>query len=266
MYVPAWISAARNVVKLQDVRYKTRDVKLNFMSLVFYDIMSVMKRSIWFWVCFVVAIFMAIYFATRIIMVGMGRGKLAQVHNISIVTDSRDADMDAMRAAAGGLVRNSYNVDLDALNARIGAVPGVKKSAVRRLPNGNLAVRADMHRAVAQWSDGASYFPLSADGTVVNSPSDVRDLGAVVFIGTLPDDISDITAAARNMVADVAYLEWIENRRWNLVTMGGITVMLPENNPVQAISTLISLNQNHGILGKKIQVIDMRDDARILVK
>lgn len=225
-----------------------------------------MKRSIWFWICFVVAIIMAVYFSTRIIMVGMGRGKLAQVQNISIVTDSRDADMDAMRAAAGGLVRNSYKVDLDALNARIAAVPGVKKSAVRRLPNGNLAVRADMYRAVAQWSDGENFFPLSADGTIVNSPSQTRDIGAVVFVGTLPDDISEITTAARNMVADVAYLEWIENRRWNIVTMGGITVMLPENNPVQAISTLISLNQNHGIFGKKLTVIDMRDDARILVK
>ena len=236
------------------------------MSLVFYDIIALMKRSIWFWVCFVVAIIMAVYFSTRIIMVGMGRGKLAQVQNISIVTDSRDADIDAMRAAAGGLVRNSYKVDLDALNARIAAVPGVKKSAVRRLPNGNLAVRADMYRAVAQWSDGENFFPLSADGTIVNSPSQIRDIGAVVFIGALPDDISDITTAARNMVADVAYLEWIENRRWNIITMGGITVMLPENNPVQAISTLISLNKNHGILGKKISVIDMRDDARILVK
>ena len=241
-------------------------MKLNFMSLVFYDIMIFMKRSIWFWLCFVVAIVLAIYFSTRIIMVGMGRGNLAQVRSISIVTDSRDADMDAMRAAAGGMVRNSYQIDLDALNARIAAVPGVKKSAVRRLPNGNLAVRADMYRAVAQWSDGENYFPLSADGTVVNSPSPTRDIGAVVFVGVLPDDISDITAAARNMVADVSHLEWIEGRRWNLITMGGITVMLPEQNPVQAISTLISLNQNHGILGKKIKVIDMRDDARILVK
>ena len=225
-----------------------------------------MRRSIWFWLCFVVAVAMAIYFSTRIIMVGMGYGKLAQVHNISIVTDSKDADMDAMRAAAGGLVRDSYRVDLGVLNSRIAAVPGVKKSAVRRLPNGNLAVRADMYRAVAQWSDGENYFPLSADGTVVNSPSSTRDIGAVVFVGVLPDDISDITAAARNMVSDVSHMEWIEGRRWNLITMGGITVMLPEENPVQAISTLISLNQNHGLLGKKLKVIDMRDSARILVK
>lgn len=236
------------------------------MSFVFYDIILFMKRSIWFWLCFVVAVVMAIYFSTRIIMVGMGRGSLARVSSISIVTDSRDADMDAMRAAVGGLVRNSYDIDLDVLNSQIAAVPGVKTSAVRRLPNGNLAIRANMYRAVAQWSDGENYFPLSADGTVVNQPSDARDIGAVVFIGTLPDDISEITAAARNMVSDVSYLEWIEGRRWNLVTMGGITIMLPEDNPVQAISTLISLNQNHNLLGKKLQIIDMRDGARILVK
>ena len=241
-------------------------MKLNFMSLVFYDIIVAMKRSIWFWICFFVAICMAIYFATRIIMVGMGRGKLAQVHNISIVTDSKDADMDAMRAAAGGLVRNSYKVDLDAFNARIGMVPGVKKSAVRRLPNGNLAVRADMYRAVAQWSDGKFFFPLSADGTVVNNPSETRDTNAVTFVGVIPNDISDITAAARNMVADVAYMQWIEDRRWDMVTNGGITVMLPEQNPIQAISTLIALNKSHNLLGKKISVIDMRDVARILVK
>ncbi len=228
--------------------------------------MWAMKRSMWFWVCFIVVVVCAIYFATRMIMVTMGRGSLAQVNSVLIVTDSKDADMDAMRAAAGGLVRNSYDVDLDMLNARIGAVPGVKKSAVRRLPNGNLSVRADMYQAVAQWSDGENFFPLSADGTVVNQPTDVRDPGAVVFIGLVPNDISEITVAARNMVADVAYMEWIENRRWNMVTNGGITVMLPELNPVQAISTLISLNQTHNILGKKISVIDMRDDARILVK
>ncbi len=225
-----------------------------------------MKRSFWFWVCFFVAIVMAIYFATRMIMVTMGRGQLALVQSVSIVTDSKDADMDAMRAAAGGLVRNSYDVDLDSLNVRISAVPGVKKSAVRRLPNGNLAVRADMYKAVAQWSDGEYFFPLSADGKVVEQPSDVRDPGAVVFVGMLPNDISEITAAARNMVADVAYMEWIENRRWNMVTKGGITVMLPEQNPIAAISTLISLNKTNNILGKKISIIDMRDDVRILIK
>ena len=226
-----------------------------------------MKRSIWFWVCFVMSVVLAVYFASRIIMVGMGHGDMARVRNISVLADKNDKDLSAIAVAASVAPgTRAYSVDLNQINAKIAAVPGVKDSAVRRLPNGNLAVRADMYRAVAQWSDGENYFPLSADGTVVNTPSPTRDIGAVVFVGVLPDDISDITAAARNMVSDVSHMEWIEGRRWNLITMGGITVMLPEQNPVQAISTLISLNQNHGLLAKKIKVIDMRDDARILVK
>ena len=48
--------------------------------------------------------------------------------------------------------------------------------------------------------------------------------------------------------------------------MGGITVMLPEENPIGAIGTLVSLNNNHQIFKRDISVIDMRDASRILVK
>jgi cell division protein FtsQ len=225
-----------------------------------------MKRSIWFWVCFFVAIVMAIYFATRIIMTGMGHGPVAQIHSISITSDAEKSDLSALRAAAGGLVRNTYDVDLTELNERIGNVPGVKSSAVRRLPNGNLKINVKMHHAVALWWDGEHYYPLSADGTVVNRPTLERDETAVVFAGPIPNDITEITKAAHTMLSDIGHLSWIENRRWNITTTGGIVVMLPENNPVSAISTLIAMNQNHKILSKDIDIIDMRDSARILVK
>ena len=67
-------------------------------------------------------------------------------------------------------------------------------------------------------------------------------------------------------MGDLDYMEWIENRRWNMYTKGGIVVMLPEDNPLAAIGTLVALNTNHNILNKQIQIIDMRDAARILVK
>lgn len=226
-----------------------------------------MKRSIWFWLCFVVSVILAVYFASRIIMVGMGHGNISRVRNISITADKNNKDLSALKMAATvARGTRSYAVDLDALNARVGAVPGVKKSAVRRLPNGNLAVRVSMYTAVALWTDGEHFYPLSADGTIVNKPTDVRDAGNVVFRGVVPDDIDEITKAAHNLVGVLDYLEWIENRRWNLHTMGGITVMLPEQNPINAIGTLISLNNTHQILGRNITLIDMRDATRILVK
>ena len=233
----------------------------------FCDIIMRMKKSIWFWLCFVVAIVFAIYFSVRVVMTTMGQGRNAYVTNISISADQTDKDLSAIVAAATMTPNTrSYSVDLDVLKDRISSVPGVKISAVRRLPNGNIAVKVVLHRAVALWTDGERFFPLSADGTIVNKPTDVRDDSHVVFRGKIPNNITEITNAAHNLVGDLDYMEWIENRRWNMHTKDGIIVMLPEDNPLSAIGTLVALNNNHNILNKQIQVIDMRDAARILVK
>ena len=218
-------------------------------------------------IIFVIAIIFAVYFSVRIVMTGMGRGTNAYINNISISADQSDKDLSAIVAAAT-LAPNtpSYSIDLDMLNERVSKVPGVKKSAVRRMPNGNISVRVALHRAVALWTDGQNFFPLSADGTIVNKPTDVRDMSHVVFRGKLPDDIAQITNAAHNLVGNLDYMEWIENRRWNMYTNSGIIIMLPEENPTAAIGTLISLHNNHHILDKDLKMIDMRDSARILVK
>lgn len=226
-----------------------------------------MKRSIWFWLYFIVAIILAIYFSVRIIMTGTGHGALSRVRNISISADIKNKDLSALAAAASVAPgTNSYSIDLTAMNQRIASTPGVRESAVRRMPNGNLSVRVSLHRAVALWTDGENYFPLSADGTIVNQPTATRNISNVVFRGPVPNDLAEITRVSHNLVGDLDYLEWVENRRWNLHTLGGITVMLPESDPISAINTLITLNNNHQILHKKLTIIDMRDTARILVQ
>lgn len=231
------------------------------------DIISLMRRSLWFWLYFIFAIVLSVYFCVRAFMVLSGHGALSRVRNISISADSSDMDLSAV-ATAATLAPNTraYSVNLDDINVRVGAVPGVRESAVRRLPNGNLIVRVSLYRAVALWTDGENYFPLSADGTIVNSPTQTRDASHVVFRGDVPENIADITKAAHNFIGRLDYLEFIEGRRWNVYTVDGITIMLPEENPVDAIGALVMLNNKHDILSKKITVIDMRDTARVLVK
>lgn len=226
-----------------------------------------MKRSFWFWLCFVLTIILATYFAVRIIMTAMGHGAASRVHSISLNATPRGAELGPVAAAAAiAPGTHTYSVDLAAMAARVSATPGVRDAAVRRMPNGNLSVRVNMHTAVAQWTDGDAFYPLSADGTIVQRPVAERDPASIVFRGPVPTDISDITKAARNLIGNLNYMEWIENRRWNLITTGGITVMLPEKNPAAAIASLVMLNEKHSLLSRNISVIDMRDDARILVK
>ena len=200
-------------------------------------------------------------------MTTMGHTTVSRVHSISISADVRDKDLSALAAAAAiAPGTGAFSVDLDALNARVGAVPGVRASAVHRRADGNLVVRVKLYRAVALWTDGQNYFPLSADGTIVNQPDAERKSGTVLFRGPLPSDVGEITNAAHNLIGNLDYMEWIENRRWNLITTGGTTILLPEKNPDDAISQLIVLDKNHKILSRDIKTIDMRDSARILVK
>lgn len=226
-----------------------------------------MKRSIVFWLYFVIAIILGVYFATRIIMNGLGRGRASIIHNISISADSHDSDLTTIQTvAAAGLGAKTNSLNLETLNRRIGDVPTVQESATRRLPNGTLKIKVKLYHAVAQWTDGVAFYPLSGDGTVVQTPSSTRDSSAIVFRGKLPEDITEITGAVHAMAGDIDYMEWIENRRWNIITHDGITVMLPESDPVSAVRSLRSLNEKQNILAKDIKVIDMRDSARILVK
>ena len=226
-----------------------------------------MKRTIWFWLCFIISIILAIYFATRIIMIQTGHGDLSRVRNISISTDIKSQDLSAI-AHAAAIAPNTpvRSLDLTVLRDRVLNVPGVKDAAIRRLPNGNISVRTSMHKMVALWTDGENYFPLSSDGTIINTPTNVRNIAHVVFRGPLPKNISKITRAAHNLIGNLDYLEWIEDRRWNIYTTGGVTILLPETNPESAINTLMALNSKHNLLAKNIKIIDMRDDARILIK
>ena len=90
-------------------------------------------------------------------------------------------------------------------------------------------------------------------------------MGDIVFIGPVPNDVTEITKLSQNLIGHLDYIEWVENRRWNLHTFGGITIMLPEDDPSVAIGTLLELQKKHAILGKDIKTIDMRDNARLLI-
>ena len=226
-----------------------------------------MRRSWWFWLSFIIAVAFATYFSVRVIMTFTGRGAAATVRSISIRSDSGSRDLSAIAAAAGVAPgTRTYSVSLRDMNARIAAVPGVRRAAVRRMPNGNISSRVQMHRAIALWMDADGLYPLAADGTVVRTPVDARGAGDIVFFGPLPDDVGEITQTVRPIADKIDFLEWIEDRRWNIHTSGGIVVMLPEKDPAAAIATLMLMDKNNRILSKKISRIDMRDSARILVE
>lgn len=226
-----------------------------------------MKKSFWFWLSFVIAVVLAVYFSSRIVMTVMGHGANSRIKSVYISSDNGKKNLGAVAAAVGIAPNtNTFSVKLDDIKTRISNVPGVRDAAVRRLPNGNLSIRVRLHQAVAYWTDGTDIFPISGDGIIINTPIESRPESAVVFSGKVPNDIREIAKLASQMTQHLEHLEWIEDRRWNIYTRTGATILLPEGNPAAAFSALMILDKNHGILSRNISSLDMRDTSRILVK
>lgn len=225
-----------------------------------------MKKSILFWLYFVLSIVLAVYFSVRIITGQMGRGPISNVQNIiTRGTSAKDAEIIKMSVGVSDGT-NLRSIDLHQLNNRVANIPGVKKSAVRRLPNGDIAIKIQKYRIVATWSDGEYFYPLSADGTKINTPSMERNNNSIVFRGELPENLTDIINHVSVISKDIDYIDYIESRRWNLHTKNGTVIYLPEQNPEIAINKINMLNHTHKLLSRKLDIIDMRDNARILVK
>lgn len=197
----------------------------------------------------------------------MGRGPISFVKHIEIKSNSREIDTEAIKIAIGVQPGTRIrSVDLHQINNRVLSVPGVKNAATRRLPNGDLIIKTQQHKAVAMWSDGLFFYPLSADGTKIDTPFDRPDKNTIVFRGDLPDDLTDIINSVSALSEHIDYMTFVESRRWNIYTRGGITIYLPEDNPATVINKIGVLNQTHKILSRDLKTIDMRDNARILVK
>lgn len=226
-----------------------------------------MKKSLLFWLYFVLSIILAIYFATRIITSHIGRGPISTVKHIEISSDSRDINLEPISVAIG--IRHGTqlrSLDLHKINNRIMAVPGIKNSSVRRLPNGDLKIKTEQYNAVAMWTDGALYYPLSDDGTKIDTPSETPTENTIVFSGEIPKNLTETLNNLSALSEYIDYVNLVESRRLNIHTKNGIVIYLPENNPGAAINKISVLNQTHKILSRKLSIIDMRDDARILVQ
>lgn len=228
-----------------------------------------MKNKILFWLFFILAVLLAIYISVRIAMLAIGAGgPVSVIKKVSIYAS--DGNVENIASAvniAPGTKTRALNLE-NAVSA-VQADPDVAAASVRRMPNGNIKIKAGMRRVVAAWTDGEKFYPMDENGTPINRPLESRPNGVLIFSGKISRDVSDIShtvKSAPELFYKTDRLELIEDRRWNIILLSGMTIMLPEENQDEAIKMLAKMQKQNGILDREIKVLDLRDIARPLVK
>jgi len=176
-----------------------------------------------------------------------------------------------LRAAIGVAKGDpTLGFSLAAARARIETLAWVQQATVERRLPGTIVVQLVERRPFAIWQHNGKFVLVDRAGQIV-ADEDVghfKDLPLIVGAGApaaaavLLDALRDRPAIQSHVIAAVR----IGERRWNLRLATGGDVLLPEDHDVVALTRLQQLQQEHALLDRPLQVIDLRLPDRLVVR
>jgi cell division protein FtsQ len=174
--------------------------------------------------------------------------------------------------ASAGITERTSLLFLDATQARARLMtnPWISEATVLKLYPGRLRVEVKERSAFALWQKDGKVSLISADGTVLEQgvPARFASLPLVVGKGAEHQAPEMLALVARYpLIADQLQASvLVAERRWNLYLKDGVTVLLPEADPEQALKTLVDLDRAKKLLSRDIVAVDMRLSDRVTVR
>ena len=163
-----------------------------------------------------------------------------------------------------------FTADLQAIRHRLLSLGWVKDAVVsRQLPdrlNVNLIERQPA--AVLQTQNG--HLLIDREGIPING-ADVSAFAHLVVVSgkgaaTRAAALLDMLASEPEIFADVWAVQLVSERRWDVHMRSGLTIKLPEQDPVMAWSRLAKLERDTAITARDLASIDLRVPGQLIVK
>lgn len=162
------------------------------------------------------------------------------------------------------------SLDLDTLRRRVEAIGWVKQATVwRQLPD-TLHIEIVEREPFARWQIDGQIYLIDETGRVLEDGDrpDFADRLLLVGAGASDkaQDLLDMLQIDPVLAARVVHATRVRGRRWDIAFDNGVIVRLPEENPEQAWVRLIALEQSHGLLRRDLEMVDLRQDDRLIVR
>ena len=166
---------------------------------------------------------------------------------------------------------SSFDLDLAKLQKRVLSLPPVMIAEAHIQGGGILSIKVEEKVPALLLKKETGFNVLSEHGEYIRSLSsreNFSDLPVITGEGA-ENAASQATAIFNSIYANidrVRGLVFVGQRRWNLIMKSGQLVMLPENDPEQAIQKFLLLDKTEQILSRKIAVFDFRLPSRITLR
>ena len=189
--------------------------------------------------------------------------------------------LDALEIVPGD---SMFRADPHVLKERLDAVPGFGGVQVHRFwPNQIKVVATPLETSVMLRdpdSGALQAMHISGEQAVIAEAGMDYDIvegdGALAAYAALHDSLNNFPAIQTRVVRT----QRIGNRRWDLIMASGVRVKLPEGVPEVrvadedkntdmrelALQALAALQRETGVLDRQVEMIDLRDPARVFVR
>lgn len=178
----------------------------------------------------------------------------------------------ALRAMLPGpLPASSFDIDLDALRAKVLRLDAVKTVELRIQPDGVLSAVVTERQPAMLWRHARGIEILDDSGHRVASVSarDVRpDLPLIAGEGAdkAAAEAMALIDAAGPILPRVRGLERRGERRWDVTLDRGQRIMLPADAPLPALERAIAMQREARVLDRDVSAVDLRDPARTVLR
>ena len=166
---------------------------------------------------------------------------------------------------------SSFDLDLAKLRKRVLSLPPVEIAEAHIKGGGILHIKVDEKIPALLLKKEIGFNILSENGEYIRSVSSRQHFSDLPVITGEGAEIAASQATAifktiyRNL-DQVRGLVFVGQRRWNIIMTSGQVVMLPENDPEQAIQKILILDKAEQILSRQIAVFDFRLPSRITLR
>ena len=180
---------------------------------------------------------------------------------------------DLLKAIGVDRGYNIMQLDLEYLKEQIESLPWIRKANLKRtyFPN-ILKIDLQEREVKSIWQFENNFYPIDAEGNIIDSEY-IPTSPLLLIVGAgAPENIKDLMQSIQDdpeIFARIKVANFISKRRWNIVLDDiekGLTIKLPEDNIKDAWQKLLKLNKSVGLLKRKLTVIDLRLEGKVIVK
>jgi cell division protein FtsQ len=174
--------------------------------------------------------------------------------------------------ALAGITGRSSLLFLDAAKtrARLLTDPWIADATVLKLYPSRLRIGIRERKPFALWQKDGLVSLIATDGTVLALDVPTRFASLPLLVGRGAEHAGRAFLNMLNRQPEIAHLVeasvLVAERRWSLHLKSGIEVLLPENDPEQALQTLAELNRIKKLLSRDIITVDLRLADRVTVR